>query len=817
MNGIRTTWIGMVFAILTYGGGSLAASYTFTGSSDNLWTNKLSWTPNSAYPGQNDDVTFSDSSPDNALTNGSATSVSVRNVTFSRTSNFTIPYGNWALQVYGTNVTASGGVVYSNVPNANVGSMTAGLRLMGDQTWNVDAGTVVAVTSISTAYGGAARLTKTGAGDLVLNGGGGYYGGLYLDVEDGKLVYSGGNSRLTTRGLVGPGAFEVYLSGGDGYGGYGVAPVSDQVFSGPIRLWKTANLWWIVQGNTNTWTLRGNGNVSLTSAGTTSFRIINGTVELDYSQPGESGKDRIATNIDIGFISGVLRVTGSTEGDVNEAVGLLSSAGFDQASSTTMGGIGNVVVNHGNGRTAKLSFLNTAAFVTNNGTSLSGYGPLHLRFAGTNLTTGADDLGSASKVMFGGAGVVPAVMNGILGGYAYVGPEFAAYDHGGGSGQGVIALSASGRPSDLNTANGHVLTTGDVPQPASAKTVASLKFTGNHALNLNGQTLTILSGGVIQSGANNTQGITNGTLKAGNGTLYLNTDKDLTIAPNVTITANAVSKIGEGKLTMWAAPAGPLFWNEGSLEYRNDSDVSIRGANYYGPGFLLKAGTGTMSIAQYSLFNHSGGTVIENGALKPYYADYAVPGDIGNRGPITIGAAGKLWIIKPKTFTGIALGGSGTIMANAALDGSGASNAFTLAGCAVRPGGDNAVGQLSVNTSTLTFSKNGTNFCTLAIDVTGSGCDQLYVTGPTVGAGKVAGIEAAAANRTVDLVVRVRPGVNTAGPLTILSAPNANFTGKAFNSVTWELQGSSGIVNYLNGSITLTNVKSPSGSLFVVR
>ena len=814
-------WMVVCGAVLSCAVGSLAGTYTFTGASgaDYLWTNRTNWNPNAAYPGQNDDVVFSDSSPDNVLTAGASAVVYARSLTFNRTNDYTIPAAaNWTLKLYGGGLTATGGVVYSYLPLAgglDSYSTPGGIRIAADQTWNIETGTTVLVKGILPGYGASASLTKTGAGDLIATNA--LTLGGVLNVQDGRVLVRGiGNSGLG--GLIGTAVFDDNQINGDGYGGCNLTFVSNHVFSGTVVLSRSGgNLWWIIRGATNKWTLRGNGNIGLATAGSTAFRMVNGTVELDYSPPGESGKDRVAANMDFGFSSGTLLITGSTEGDVAESVGALNTPGFDQASSTSCGGIGDIVVNHGAGRNATLTFNNTAALGIN-----STYG-VQLRFSGTNLTTGSDDLGTSSKVMFG-SGAVTNGRYGMLSGYAYVGSEFASYDHTGASGkQGVIPLSGVGRPSDLNTFNGNVLTTGAVPPPAAAKTNNSLKIGGAHAIDLNGQTLTLVSGGIIQAGADNPNAISNGVLRAASGnttgTLYIAAHKDLAIASNVTIAAGAISKNGAGKLTLYAAPAGVLYWNEGSLDYENDADVTMTGRNYYGPGVLTKGGTGTMTIRYGGGYlQHTGGIIVNNGALtcQPGGGGVAAA-DIGNGGPITVNSPGKLWCQFAKTFTGIALGGTGTIMANAALDGSGASNAFALAGCAVRPGGDNAVGQLSVNTSTLTFSKNGTNFCTLAIDVAGSGCDQLFVTGPTAGAGKVAGIEAVAANRTIDLLVRVRPGVNTAGPLTIVNAANMNFTGKAFNSVTWELQGSSGIVNYLNGSITLTNVKSPSGSIFVLR
>ena len=821
-------WVAVV--LLMCAGGSPAASYTFTGSSDNLWTNKLSWTPNSAYPGQganntNDDVVFDDSSPDNVLTNGGVVfpgaglSAPVRNLTFSRTSNFTIPRSpTWTLYVYGS-VVANGGMVYSNNTTAdNLGSMTGvGLRLMNDQTWDIDTGTVLSILNMSPKYQTPVRLTKTGAGDLFLNGIGSP-GFLYLDIQNGKVVLSVGNFSGRFRGLSGSGVFEDRQSAGDAYGGCGVAPLSNQVFSGSVVISSpSGNCRWIIEAGTNKWSLSGNGNISKSTAGTTYLFVLNGTMEFDYSQPGSFAVDRISTTVGVAFASGTLRVTGSADGNVDEVAGPFLPYGFNQNAVSTYGGIGNVVVTHGNGRTSTLSFTNTAAFPIDNYNA--SYGEQHIRFAGSNLVTGANDLGTSSRVMLGSAAVTNG-RNGILSGYAYVGSEFATHDWGNGSGQGVIALSAAGRPSDLNTANGNVLTTGAVPAPTAAKTNNSLKFGGAHALDLNGQTLTLISGGIIQSGADNPGGISNGMLRSASGnttgTLYIAADRNLTIHSNVTIAANQISKVGEGKLTLYAAPVGTLYWNEGSLDYENNANVNIIGRNYYGPGVLTKGGTGTMTIAANASFTHTGGTAVNDGVLKP-----AATGDIGNGGPIAVNSPGTLWYTFAKTFTGITVGGSGTVMANGALDGSGTANMFTLAGCTVRPGGENAAGRLTVN-GNLTFAKNGTNFCTLAIDVRGSGgvagvdYDQLYVTAASLPTGAVWGVEAAVANRTVDLAVSVRPGMNVAGPLSIVVA-NTNFTGKAFNSVRWEPEGSSGTVNYLNGSITLTNVRSPSGSVFLVR
>ena len=93
---------------------------------------------------------------------------------------------------------------------------------------------------------------------------------------------------------------------------------------------------------------------------------------------------------------------------------------------------------------------------------------------------------------------------------------------------------------------------------------------------------------------------------------------------------------------------------------------------------------------------------------------------------------------------------------------------------------------------------------------------QLVVTGKVFGLStNITPYKSAA-----DLVVKVASTLRgiDANTYTILTAAT-NFAGLAFNNVVWDTPMSTGTVNYLNGSITLTNVKVllKTGTIFMLR
>lgn len=159
--------------------------------------------------------------------------------------------------------------------------------------------------------------------------------------------------------------------------------------------------------------------------------------------------------------------------------------------------------------------------------------------------------------------------------------------------------------------------------------------------------------------------------------------------------------------------------------------------------------------------------------------------------------------------------------------GSGLTN--TMTACTLRPGLDGA-GVLTFRCDPL-FAKEGPAACRYVCEITGtegtpgSDHDQIKVI-PSDGLGAYLGgyvhSAGSAANplADLDLVVdlsRLPAGADLRGrTLAILTARN-NFTGAAFNSVTW-IRGS-GTVDYGNGSVSLADLRAgfPVGTILLVR
>ena len=202
----------------------------------------------------------------------------------------------------------------------------------------------------------------------------------------------------------------------------------------------------------------------------------------------------------------------------------------------------------------------------------------------------------------------------------------------------------------------------ETPQTLAGNGYAStIKIDGAQPIDLGGNTLILgwagsypahgyaddPGGGLLQTGANNPVGITNGTIqiqKDRNGAdryLYVQGDKDLTISANVN--GAGITKMGSGKLTLNGSVAGlnppganyKIRWIEGGLDINVAEDFSL-GVDQWAGGWygvepnasLVKRGTNTVNMGANWFANYStGGITVVQGTL------------IGGRfgyGPLTI-------------------------------------------------------------------------------------------------------------------------------------------------------------------------------------
>ena len=206
--------------------------------------------------------------------------------------------------------------------------------------------------------------------------------------------------------------------------------------------------------------------------------------------------------------------------------------------------------------------------------------------------------------------------------------EFASYD----DARGLKAYDGLSRLASLGAA-----TSNDDVSIGSGQTLGgnaaaqSLKIDGACTVNLNGNTLTLgnygYGGALLQTGADNNGGITNGTL-ATQGTakhLFVQGDKALTVS--AAVNAAGIVKFGPGKLTL----TGPLNltdaqrghrirWLEGTLELNVTNDILFADSDTRGYGTdanasLIKKGTNTLALDATYYNMSTGGVTVAEGTM----------------------------------------------------------------------------------------------------------------------------------------------------------------------------------------------------------
>jgi len=345
----------------------------------------------------------------------------------------------------------------------------------------------------------------------------------------------------------------------------------------------------------------GNGNVSLINANSYLGATVvqSGQLTLDYSW-GSVTSGIVPTSSPVTLSGGTLNLIGNGGAAVNE-----------NFVSTTISGFGSVV---------------TAAFYGN---------PVNVNLNQITRTGGLLDLPLNSGATFTTANANNA--GNILGGYLTVnGTDWAV--NSAGSGLGAIGALASYNVDNYTQPTNNVdVQTGGVLAISQATTVNTLRFnqaalTNQASIDLNGQTLTLASGGVLVTGnVTTSQSIINGSLTAGGGAS--NPGNDIAVIQNsaqpFAINANIVdngfsvglTKGGSGLLILGGqnSNSGPTTVSAGTLQgsvaagnFGNTPSIAVNyGANVVfaennatpftsainltGPGMVTKTGSGTLT------------------------------------------------------------------------------------------------------------------------------------------------------------------------------------------------------------------------------
>jgi hypothetical protein len=537
--------------------------------------------------------------------------------------------------------------------------------------------------------------------------------------------------------------------------------------------------------------------------------IFGGAIVLDNSAVNNNNRWTTSNSTGNVTLHGHARfalIGNGTTGTIEDGPGFLkTNSGGGGANAT-------IEVQSNGGQLARLNL-----FRIDNGTTGGGF---------TNYV--GNDLGGTSRVVYN-VTTVDFLADGIMGGFSRVGNEFATHDTGTAASRlGVRALSAVGRPDQIQGGTGtqNVLVAAAQNPITSANTINSLKIVGSNPIDLNGNTLVIDTGGLIQTGgagsiSDGTISVAANTAAAPGGWLWITADSDLDIGANIITNsagtaANGISKNGAGKLTLSGAlTAGTtvgnvpfINWYDGSLDYQSNSSVNVRG-HTIGSGTLTKGGTGTMNLSDTGTNNNfpdsfSGGVIVEEGTLISLTR--GADRNLGT-GPVRVDA-GALLQLQAGTSADtdyIALNdfsGGGEIEVRGRITGT-AVRALKSQGALWQPG--SSAGILTVD-GNLSLEKSGSDFSVLEIDITGSNgiagidYDQLAILGT------FAGLNADANLSLVDLVVKVDGGLDLSGDVFTILTSTTDHTGKLFHGVTWE-GVAPGVVAYnSDGSIQLSGV-----------
>ena len=461
------------------------------------WADSITGLP--GVPGTNDDASFTASSGSSCVLNSGA---ALKGLAFTTSGGYALAYSGatQSLSIYGDGITVNPSTPSTITVNPGAAIGLGSATVLANQTWNIAAGSTLNLgtsgQNIFCYSGPTVQVTGGGTVNLLAFVPQDY--SAKFQIDNSTLAFNGGTKASIIGGLSGSGTVSIPMAAAGQC--VDVWASSDSTWTGAIT--GTAPFFKTGPG---TFTVSGSGNIGLQTY------LRGGTLDLDYTGANQTHLAGMTGSTGLTFVGGSLKVDGNASAPTSDSAGFLRVGGNSTYANYTSE-ISTINVVHGADQTATLTFSNTQAITT--------YAAQMIRFTGNDL--GGTGTGY-SRIMFGATGVNS--QNGIIGGFASVTDptgateaDFAKFD----ATLGVIALPAVGRAGDPNTApnNSNVLMTVGTTL-ASVKQMNSLKLSGNIGLNLGGTSLKLVSGGIMQTGADNTTGITNGTIDCSNyGTPY---------------------------------------------------------------------------------------------------------------------------------------------------------------------------------------------------------------------------------------------------------------------------------------------------------
>jgi autotransporter-associated beta strand protein len=562
--------------------------------------------------------------------------------------------------------------------------------------------------TVSAAIGGAAGLTASGPGTLVLSGANTYGGGTTL---------AGGTLSLGTSSALGTGTLT--LNGG-------ILTASGGALSLANALTVGGN---VTFGGSNALTFGG----PVTLTGSRTLTVNNSSTTL-AGAVGESGGSRTLTKAGTGKL--VLSGSNTYTGGTVLGAGTLA---LDNASSA---GTGTLTLNAGTLR-ANSTALSLANPVTLGGSVTLGGGP-NLTLTGTVTLTGNRTLtmGGGTMTLAGtvtqsggtwalteaGSGTLALTGSNTYAGGTVLSAGTLALGNANSAGTGTLTLSggttlqATGAPVSLAnavTVGGNVTLGGSLGLTLSGP----VTLTGSRTVTVTNTGTTTLARAVGQSGGNWS------LTKAGAGTLVLsgsNTYAGGTVLGAGTLALDNASSAGTGTLTL---NGGTLQANSAPLTLANP--VTLGNATLGGSFPLTLSGPVTLTGSRTVTVTNTGTTTLA-GAV----------GQSGGTWSLTKAGAGTLVLAGTNTYAGGTAVSAGTLLVN----GSQGAGAVTVAAGATL-GGSGTTGPVSVksggtllpgagtgspavlNTGNLTLSSGSTFTAALNGTTAGSGYGQADVTG----------------------------------------------------------------------------------------
>ncbi|GEP44778.1 autotransporter-associated beta strand repeat-containing protein [Brevifollis gellanilyticus] len=709
-------------------------------------------------------------------------------------------------------VTVSSGAIL----NANGFSQTIG-SLAGAGNVTMGAGSLTTggdntSTTFSGIISGSSNLTKSGSGVFTVSGASSYTGTTTVNAGTLRLGVVNG---VTTTSAVAVASGAIYdLNGfnstiGSIAGAGNVTLGSATLIAGSNGT--STTLSGVISG-TGGFTKEGTGTLTLSGTNTFSGTMLvdNGTVvlsgtngsaanasgitigtgaTLNLDSSTNANANRIGNSTPITLSGGTLILNGNTVLGTTETVGALNAAA----------GASNIIVNH-NALPALASSLTFSSL----GTISPG---ATVNFTGTGGTLGA--------ALVGPHIYITGQPNGLIGGWATVGSDFAEYTV-----DGVRAFSSYYTGSDgINVNDPTKIVLLNNASPTSAYTLTNAGTTTDLGLNLadlatvdlgasNTRTLNLAGGGLIKSSATATTMSGAGRLTAGGtaaGTLAVSVDAGHQLTISSSIIDNAGSNgiygdAGDGVVSLSKADAGTLtlsgtntftgnvFVNAGTLQVAAEANLGAAGND-------VIFGGGTLSITT--------GFAASTTKVLTVSSDLSGTLDIAASQTLTLGnASGTL--TTGNTNSVLTKSGSGNLVvqgANAAFDGTLQINAGGVELRNAQSLGDATNrGKVTLNGGTLLLRNDAS---------TSFSNDVLVSENSTIDVGRLTGTTPAVTHTLGALSIGAKTLTTTGSNGAIAATGNVTLTGNAtFNPTTADLS-----LGAVSGSFGFT--KTGAGALIM--